>query len=44
MKVECTIYSMPSLRLSNQFSSFLYFIVLITSILKLFHENYYVTR
>ena len=44
MKIECTIYSMPSLRLSNQFSSFLYFIMLIASILKLFYENSYVTR
>ena len=44
MKVECTIYRMFSLRLSNQSSSFLYFIVLITSILKLFHKNSYVTR
>lgn len=44
MKVECTIYRMFSLRLINQSSFFLYFIVLITSILKLFHENFYVTR
>lgn len=44
MKIECTIYNVPSLRLSNQSSSFLYFIMLIISILKLFHENSYVTR